>query len=597
MLDPKSAGMRLAIYARVSTEEQREGQTIDSQIAELERFAREQAWVVIGVYKDEGWSGGIMARPDLDRLRDDARARLFEAVLINDVDRLARDVSHLGIIKRDLEKQGLRVIFRKLPSEASPTYNLMVNVLGSFAEFERELIADRTRRGRRHKVEVRKLYLGCNTAYGYRYIPKNRLSGEEGYLELDPVRAVAVRRMFEWVDVEGLSSRQVLARLKDQSVPPQKGRRWGRSTVLRILHNEMYAGVWHYNKLQSCEPSVPKVQSKYRRAIKSSRRKRPREEWLAVELPTSLILVTRDRWQRVQERLQRNRSFNPGHEKHFYLLKGLVQCGGCGSRYVGDPCHRKFYYRCHNRCGRQPSISERILDEAVVTATEHVIQNPSLVMEQIERLNKRDPAEEANRRTELSETEVELKRVETEEARLLEAYRFEIITAVQLGAEMAKLRIRGTAAQTRQAQLLAIPAPVPVEPIRKSVQEYCEEAGERFRDLRPGQLREFLRTVIKTVIFEGAQIRIQGHLPAAPSPTEWPESELSAPTLPAADLGRIPWSVTTPVQSRQQADRPISNRAECTRSGTWELEELLSTASVEAPKAGRAGAAWGANGR
>jgi len=62
-------GMRLAIYARVSTEEQKEGQTIDSQIAELERHARESGWEIREIYKDEGWSGAVMARPALDRLR------------------------------------------------------------------------------------------------------------------------------------------------------------------------------------------------------------------------------------------------------------------------------------------------------------------------------------------------------------------------------------------------------------------------------------------------------------------------------------------------------------------------------------------------
>src|SRR5438874_2336625 len=90
---------RLAIYARVSTEEQREGQNIDSRISELERFAREKAWPIVGTYKDDGWSGGVMERPELDHLRDNARKGLFDAVLINDVDRLARDVAHLGVIK------------------------------------------------------------------------------------------------------------------------------------------------------------------------------------------------------------------------------------------------------------------------------------------------------------------------------------------------------------------------------------------------------------------------------------------------------------------------------------------------------------------
>src|SRR6266850_4892359 len=192
MPETTETSLRLAIYARVSTEEQREGQNIDSQVAELERFSRDKAWPIVGVYKDEGWSGGVMERPELDHLRDDAQKGMFDAALINDVDRLARDVAHLGIIKRDLERKGVKVIFRKLPSDASPTNNLMINILGSFAEFERELISDRTRRGRRHKVEVRKQYLGSNTAYGYRYVPIDRLTGKEGILEVNAAEAAIV---------------------------------------------------------------------------------------------------------------------------------------------------------------------------------------------------------------------------------------------------------------------------------------------------------------------------------------------------------------------------------------------------------------------
>src|ERR1700730_2478927 len=215
MPETADAGLRLAIYARVSTEEQRDGQTIDSQISELERFSREKCWLIAAIYKDEGWSGGVMERPELDRLRDDAQKGVFEAVLINDVDRLARDVAHLGVIKRDLERKGIKVIFRKLPSDASPTNNLMVNILGSFAEFERELISDRTRRGRRHKVEVRKQYLGSNTSYGYRYITKDRLAGTEGTLEVIREEATVLVEMFGWVDQDGLSARRVLVRLNE----------------------------------------------------------------------------------------------------------------------------------------------------------------------------------------------------------------------------------------------------------------------------------------------------------------------------------------------------------------------------------------------
>ena len=65
MSDHAADNLRVAIYARVSTEEQREGQTIDSQIAELERYAADKGWRLAGVYKDEGWSGSLLARPAL----------------------------------------------------------------------------------------------------------------------------------------------------------------------------------------------------------------------------------------------------------------------------------------------------------------------------------------------------------------------------------------------------------------------------------------------------------------------------------------------------------------------------------------------------
>ena len=339
MSEAQQAGLRVALYGRVSTEEQRDGKSIESQVAELEEFAASQGWLIVDSYSDAGWSGSVMARPELDRLRDDARAGRFHAVLINDVDRLARDVAHLGIIKRDLETHNVRVIFRKLPSETSPISNLMVNILGSFAECERELIMDRTRRGRRHKVEHRKQYLGSNTAYGYRYQRIDRIKGKAGRLSVDPREAQVVRQIFDWVDAEGLSANRVTGRLNERRVPPRKSTTWGKSSVLRILHNEMYAGVWHYNKFQCCEPKQRRRKMAYRKRLKSSLRQRPKVEWIPLELPAHLRLVQRDRWERVQARVKQNVAFSPRNAKHPYLLKGLVQCGGCGSRYVGDSWH------------------------------------------------------------------------------------------------------------------------------------------------------------------------------------------------------------------------------------------------------------------
>jgi site-specific DNA recombinase len=232
--------LRVALYARVSSEEQKEGHTIDAQVAELENFVRERKWHMAGVYKDEGQSGAALVRPELDRLRDDASKNLFDAVVINDVDRLARVAAHLWIIKRDLERRKVQVMFRKLPTETNPTSDLMVNILASFAEFERAMILDRTRRGVRHKVEVRKMFLGCTGSYGYRYIRKNRSSNVEGYLEIVNSEAAVVRQIFRWIASEKLSVRRVMLRLNTLRIPaPKGGSRWAHSTLIRLVRNEI----------------------------------------------------------------------------------------------------------------------------------------------------------------------------------------------------------------------------------------------------------------------------------------------------------------------------------------------------------------------
>ncbi len=503
----------VALYARVSTDEQKEGQTIDSQVAEIERFARDRAWPIAGVYKDEGWSGALMARPELDRLRDDARQGRFQAVLINDVDRLARDVAHLGIIKRDLERHGANVIFRKLPTDSSPTSNLMVNILGSFAEFERELISDRTRRGRRYWIEVRKRYLGSNTAYGYRYIKKEQTADKSGELRLEPSEAAVVREIFAWVDQDGLSARKVVQRLNARRVPSPKGRGpWGRSTILRLLRNTMYCGTWYYNK-SHIQMQGEDVRPSARPAKRTVRR--PKDDWLPLELPEPLRLVSRARWERVQQRLRDNIAFSPRNEKHRYLLKGLVRCGGCGGAFVGDPCHGKFYYRCANRCQSQPSITEAKLDQAVMGAVRRVLSNPELILKSFEKLNKQKASQAARRHAEAKAAGKRLAALAEEEQRVLQAYRTGVITPAQLALQLEHLAQRR---KTIEAVRTGPNDPSPIgDQQAMSLRETCAALAERLDALDPEGWRALLRTLIKHIALQKEKIEIQGRICAAHS--------------------------------------------------------------------------------
>ncbi|OLE55409.1 MAG: hypothetical protein AUG51_02830 [Acidobacteria bacterium 13_1_20CM_3_53_8] len=513
MPDNVSDGLRVAIYARVSSEEQREGQTIDSQIAELERYAREKQWTLVTTYKDEGWSGSLLARPELDRLRDDASKRKFDIVLLNDVDRLARDVTHLGIIKRDLERNGIQVIFRKLPAEKSPTYNLMVNILGSFAEFEREMISDRMRRGRRHKVEVRQQFIGTRPAYGYHYVLKDRVARKDGYLEIVPAEAAVVRQMYSWVSEEGLSIHKVMKRLNEAKALARKGNPWAKSSVTRILRSEIYAGVWYYNKLYSCEPTKPVLIKKYKHSLKSSTRLRAREEWIPVVLPLELRIIEREQWLKVQRQIDSNIVFSLRNTRHLYLLRGLISCGGCSAAYVGDPGKGKFCYRCSKRCKMFPSIIEHTLDEAVWSAVEKAVLNPTIIVEQVAKHKEREEENGHQWQSEYIEVEKLLNKLKKEESRILEAYRLSILSPAQLGQELQKINARKSALENRKAHLNENTQSLKSSNVKATILDYCKRAAQRLKHFTFEERQRFLRLIVNKIIYEGQQVRIKGIIP------------------------------------------------------------------------------------
>lgn len=494
---------KVALYARVSTEEQRQGQTIESQIAELERFAGSKGWTIAGTYKDDGWSGAILARPSLDRLRDDCACGLFSAVVVNDVDRMARDVSHLGIIKRDLERKSVQLIFRKLPGDSSPTHNLMVNILGSFAEFEREQIIDRTRRGRRHKIEVRKEYVGCNAPYGYHYRAGSGLKGAAADLSTVPEQARVVRQMFDWV-LEGLSMQKIADRLDEAGVPtPKGGKKWNICSICRMLHNETYAGVWSYGKAEPCEPGFRRSYALYRRKTKTSRRRKPKSEWLQVQLPESLVIVPRSQWVRVQERIAHNEKFSPRNTKYQYLLQGLMRCTYCHWLVTTHNCwgsgRSYLYYHCWRRDCRDSRWCPRdTLEQLVWQRVRDVLLSPANFMERARKAADRlkfrvQPTDEQRTVSE------ELKKAHRAEDAVLAEYRAGKLPPVRLAAELDRIRANTAALKERVSNGLTRP----LEHIRPSDEEVCK----RILTSMAGASFELRRDILRRLIVSGTLAR------------------------------------------------------------------------------------------
>ena len=165
---------RIAIAARVSTNRQEKEATIESQIAELEFWASENDCVIVERYIDDGWSGEILARPELDRLRDDASKGIWESVVFVDRDRLARKLSLQELVIDELVEKDVEIIFLNEPLADNPEGRIMQQIKGVFAEYERAKIAERMRRGKIHNANEGKLVTGT-PPYGYKYFPKTMI--------------------------------------------------------------------------------------------------------------------------------------------------------------------------------------------------------------------------------------------------------------------------------------------------------------------------------------------------------------------------------------------------------------------------------------
>lgn len=165
--------MRIASYVRVSTQRQAQQQTSEQQLERLRRYAAQQGWKwrEEHVFRDEGYSGATLRRPGLDRLRDAVAAGTFDRVLLTTPDRLARNYVHQIVLLEELERFGCVVEFLDRPMNQDPHDQLLLQIRGAVAEYERTLIAERMRRGRLRKLQAGTLLPWTHPPYGYRLHP------------------------------------------------------------------------------------------------------------------------------------------------------------------------------------------------------------------------------------------------------------------------------------------------------------------------------------------------------------------------------------------------------------------------------------------
>ena len=223
--------MRVALYARVSTESQQARGTIGSQLAVLRERVGAEGDEVIAEFCDDGHSGARLDRPGLDALRDAAQAGLIERVWCLSPDRLARVYAYQVIVLDELARHGVKVRFTDTPPlDDDPQARLLTQVQGVIAEYERAKIAERYRRGKLFRSRAGEV-ITWRVPYGYRRLPRG--SAGPARLEIYEPEAEVVRRIFHDTVAGGCSTREIARRLAADQISTPTGRRaiWGTSTI------------------------------------------------------------------------------------------------------------------------------------------------------------------------------------------------------------------------------------------------------------------------------------------------------------------------------------------------------------------------------
>src|SRR6266566_1599185 len=211
--------MRMAaIYARVSSEQQREENTIASQTTSLIEFAKghnlevPEEWV----FEDEGYSGATLERPGLERVRDLAAEGQIQVVLAYAPDRLSRKYAYQVLLIEEFARNGVETLFVKAPQSANAEDQLLVQFQGMIAEYERAQILERSRRGKRHRARSGEISVLSGAPYGYRYT-RRREDAPASYAVMD-AEADLVRQIYEHYTTAGWSIGAITRWLNAQRV-------------------------------------------------------------------------------------------------------------------------------------------------------------------------------------------------------------------------------------------------------------------------------------------------------------------------------------------------------------------------------------------
>jgi site-specific DNA recombinase len=509
--------MRVALYARVSTPRQAQADGVAQQLDRLRAHALAQGWTVAegDVFRDDGHSGASLKRPGLERLRDRAALRALDRVLITAPDRLARHHVHQVLLLEEITAAGCSVDFLDRPMSQDPHDQLLLQIRGAVAEYERSLISERMRRGRLRKLQAGLPLPWTRPPCGFRVDPE-RPSDPAGVRQ-DAAEAAVVTTLFAVYAEERCSLFSLASKLQRDAVAPPCGKgRWTMSTLRRILTNPVYTGQVYGGRIQE-----------QRGTGVTTRRLRPREDWIAVApVPAA---VTQEQFDRVQDKLARNQQFaRRNNTAHAHLLRALVSCGVCGLSCGGRRLPAGYSYHCcrgklaavHSRRDT-PCPSRHIpagqLDALVWDDLCQVLTHPEALRLALERAHGGHwlPQELQARRETLRRGQAGLQR---QVERLTEAYLAGVVGLEEYRRRRRELEQREQALATQSRQLEAQgDRQAEIARLGLSMEGFRSRVGQGLGQASWEQKRQLVEWLVARVVVTDSEVEIRYVIPTSPA--------------------------------------------------------------------------------
>ena len=490
---------RALAYVRSASVIEADQTSLDSQSAEIVRLANEMDYGIdpLDVLREVA-SGASLDRPQLNKVRVMVATGEFDVLFVYSPARLSRNLVDLLMLMREFASHGVEVHFVQGPSASAPQDEFINAVIELFANQERCKHRERTVRGMDAVARSGRMPTGVHAQpFGYDLDPATmkRVFNE--------VEAEVVARVFG-LYAEGLNISRIVEVLNGEGVKTKTGKAWSRPGLHRMLSNTSYMGVDYYGKTKTVGG----------RRGNGKRVAAPREEWIGMSGYTPAI-ISKEMFQKVQERLGEAQARFRGDRARPRLLVGSVRCGSCdASMAVRVGAGKRWYYRCSgaSRSGvqqgaglgecRARAVKADCLEDQVWSHVVAIVRDPSGVTADLE-LSCRTRAGELGQ--EIERLRGEVQKVEQQDVRLLDlcrsgTFRLELLVARMEGLSTLLVDLRARLAELDEQRAREENALAACERVR----EYCLMVSASLEGLDVACKRDvMMRLGVKVLVVQG----------------------------------------------------------------------------------------------